>query len=128
FPLHARPDEFRPGAQNGGVTTHARLHQRRGMSTGYVIFAHGSRIEAANQSVRSVAAALAQAGHLPHVQPAFLELGTPSLETAIDTLLAQGVTEIVVLPYFLTLGMHLERDLPRIVAGISRARNGLQID
>ncbi|HXS96606.1 MAG TPA: CbiX/SirB N-terminal domain-containing protein [Candidatus Limnocylindrales bacterium] len=98
------------------------------MSTGYVIFAHGSRIEAANQSVRSVAAELAQAGHLAHVQPAFLELGTPSLETAIDTLLAQGVTEIVVLPYFLTLGMHLERDLPRIVAGISRARNGLQID
>lgn len=98
------------------------------MSRGYVIFAHGSRIEAANQSVRSIAADLARAGGLEHVQPAFLELGSPSLDGAVDALLAQGASEIVVIPYFLTLGMHLERDLPRIVAGISRAHNGLRID
>ena len=98
------------------------------MSTGFVIFAHGSRIESANQAVRSIAAEMARAGALSHVVAAFLELGTPSLEGAVDTLLAQGVGRIVVIPYFLTLGVHLERDLPRIVEGISRARNGLRIE
>lgn len=98
------------------------------MSTGFIIFAHGSRIETANQAVRSVAAEMARAGGLAHVEAAFLELGTPSLEGAVDTLLAKGVSRIVVIPYFLTLGVHLERDLPRIVDGISRARNGLVIE
>lgn len=97
------------------------------MTAGYIIFAHGSRLEPANQAVRDVAAAFARAGNFPHVEPAFLELGSPGLEGAVDALLSQGVERILVIPYFLTLGIHLERDLPRIVDGISRARNGLQI-
>jgi len=45
------------------------------MTTGIIVFAHGSRIEPANQAVRSVAAGLARAGNFPHVEAAFLELG-----------------------------------------------------
>ena len=93
-----------------------------------MVFAHGSRVEAANQAVRAVAAEMARTGGLAYVEPAFLELGTPSLESAVDTLLARGAGRIVVIPYFLTLGIHLERDLPRIVERISRARNGLAIE
>ncbi len=46
------------------------------------------------------------------VEAAFLELGRPSLEEAADLLVARGVRQIVVIPYFLTPGTHLERDLP----------------
>jgi sirohydrochlorin ferrochelatase len=84
-----------------------------------VVFGHGSRVESANQAVRDVARELARAGSLPHVEPAFLELGHPDLAGAVDLLYGQGVRKITVLPYFLTLGTHLERDLPRLIQDIS---------
>ena len=97
------------------------------MTTGIIVFAHGSRIEPANQAVRSVAADLARAGDYPIVQAAFLELGHPSLEEAADLLVGQGVDRIAVIPYFLTPGLHLERDLPAIMSRISNNHKDIQI-
>ncbi len=34
----------------------------------------------------------------------------------------------VVVPYFLTLGLHLQRDLPSIVKELSRINKGVRID
>jgi sirohydrochlorin ferrochelatase len=97
------------------------------VTTGIIVFAHGSRIEAANQAVRSAAADLARAGDCPIVEAAFLELGRPSLEEAADLLVARGVDRILIVPYFLTPGMHLERDLPTLVERISKKNNSIQI-
>ena len=97
------------------------------MSSGIIVFAHGSRIESANDGVRALAAALAHAGSFGHVEPAFLELGNPDLAGAVDLLAASGVDRIVVIPYFLTLGVHLERDLPRLVSDIMAAHPGIDI-
>jgi sirohydrochlorin ferrochelatase len=97
------------------------------VTSGIIVFAHGSRIESANQAVRAVAAELARAGGFEHVEPAFLELGQPDLAEAVARLSGQGVRRILVIPYFLTLGIHLERDLPAIVREISKSNNDLEI-
>ena len=89
------------------------------MQTGIIVFAHGSRIESANEAVRTVAAELARTGPATRVEAAFLELGQPDLPTAASRLAEQGVERLVIVPYFLTLGLHMERDLPRIVERIS---------
>lgn len=82
--------------------------------TGFIVFAHGSRVEEANQAVRDIAARLAGAGeHL--VEAAFLELGQPDLDGGAKLLADRGASRIIVIPYFLTLGTHLQRDLPRLV-------------
>ena len=60
------------------------------MTTGIIVFAHGSRIEAANQAVRSVAADLARAADCSIVEAAFLEMGRPNLEEAADLLFIDG--------------------------------------
>ena len=44
----------------------------------------------------------------------------PRLEDAVRRLAASGAKEILVLPYFLTLGIHLQRDLPKLVDDLSR--------
>lgn len=91
--------------------------------TGFIVFAHGSRIESANQAVRDVAARMvASAKHA--VEPAFLELGQPDLAGAVQRLTAGGVTHIIVIPYFLTLGTHLQRDLPRLVEAAAASLGG----
>jgi sirohydrochlorin ferrochelatase len=95
------------------------------LSTGIIIFAHGSRIESANEAVRTVAAEVARAGSIEHVEAAFLELGQPDLEGAVLLLAARGVRRMLVIPYFLTLGTHLERDLPAIANRISNAHREL---
>ena len=51
-----------------------------------------------------------------HVEAAFLELGQPDLEGAVSRLAERGIRQVVVIPYFLTLGTHLERDLPKLAA------------
>ena len=97
------------------------------MTTGIIVFAHGSRVESANVAVRAVAKDLARAGGFGHVEAAFLELGQPDLEGAVAALAKAGAERIVVIPYFLTLGLHMERDLPRLIEDISRKYNGLDI-
>jgi sirohydrochlorin ferrochelatase len=90
------------------------------MTTGFVVFAHGSSVESANEAVRTVAADLARRGGFEAVEPAFLEGGKPDLSEAIGKL-AGRVERVVVVPYFLTLGLHLQRDLPRLIDTV-RAR------
>lgn len=61
------------------------------------------------------------------VETAFLEGGQPDLHGAIDLLAGQGVAHVIVIPYFLTLGMHLQRDLPRLIEEIRAVHPGLEI-
>jgi sirohydrochlorin ferrochelatase len=95
--------------------------------TGIVIFAHGSRIESANEAVRSVAAELARQDGFSAVEAAFLELGSPDLNGAVEKLAQRGARRVIVVPYFLTLGLHLERDLPRLVQAASLKFKDLEV-
>jgi sirohydrochlorin ferrochelatase len=96
---------------------------------GYVVFAHGSSVESANEAVRSVALDMARRGELENVVAAFLEGGQPDLKTAVRELAGRkGIARVVVVPYFLTLGLHLQRDLPRLVDEARRANPGLEIE
>jgi len=97
------------------------------VSAGIILFAHGSRVEAANDAVRTAAAELARQGAFAHVEAAFLELGQPDLAGAVSRLADCGVQRIIVVPYFLTLGTHMERDLPKLLQSISKSHNNIDI-
>jgi sirohydrochlorin ferrochelatase len=94
--------------------------------TGYIVFAHGSSIESANEAVRKVAADMARRGALDPVEAAFLEGGQPDLAGALNAM-ADRVSRVIVVPYFLTLGLHLQRDLPRLIDEVRRAHPGVEI-
>jgi sirohydrochlorin ferrochelatase len=95
--------------------------------TGYIVFAHGSSVESANDAVRTVAAEFARRGEFEAVEAAFLEGGKPDLRGAVDALGAR-VSRVVVIPYFLTLGLHLQRDLPRLIDALRESHPGLEIE
>jgi sirohydrochlorin ferrochelatase len=97
-------------------------------SIGYILFAHGSSVESANEAVRSVTRDFAQAGGYHQAIAAFLEGGRPDLSSAAGELAARGVSRIVVIPYFLTLGLHLQRDLPRLIGEVRRQHPGVEIE
>lgn len=75
----------------------------------------------ANDAVRAIAAQAAAEGRWDLYETAFLE-AAPSLAEAVANLMDRGAGEILVLPYFLTLGLHLQRDLPKLVDELSGSR------
>lgn len=84
-------------------------------STCVVVAAHGSRAEAANAAHRAVVSAL-DAAIDGSALPAFLELTEPSIPDVIDQAVADGATDVLVLPYFLHPGRHNGEDMPAIVS------------
>jgi sirohydrochlorin ferrochelatase len=94
----------------------------------YVVFAHGSSVESANQAVRDVAKQAAELGAWRVFAAAFLEGGKPSLADAIEELAARGESRFIIVPYFLTTGLHLQRDLPRLIEQIRKRHHGIEIE
>ncbi|MBM3724398.1 MAG: cobalamin biosynthesis protein CbiX [Acidobacteria bacterium] len=104
------------------MPTSVPIPGRAKLVTGIAVFAHGSSIESANQAVRDVTARLSGVA-----EACFLEGGKPDLRGAVERLVARGAGRVLVVPYFLTLGLHLQRDLPRIVAEVEAAVPGVPI-
>jgi sirohydrochlorin cobaltochelatase len=96
--------------------------------TGYIVFGHGSSLASANASVRNVANAAAERSGWREYEVAFLEGIDTKLPEAVDALSKRGVSRIVIVPYFLTFGKHLERDLPALIDEIRATRPQLSFD
>jgi sirohydrochlorin ferrochelatase len=96
--------------------------------TALVVFAHGSSVAAANEAVARVTERMAAEGGYELVETAYLEMAQPDLPAAVERVIERGATRVIVIPYFLTLGIHLRRDLPRIVEGIGSIHPGVRID
>jgi sirohydrochlorin ferrochelatase len=76
--------------------------------------AHGSRQHEANDDLMFVVEQVQQLGLYHIVLASFLELAEPNIETAGANCVAQGAHRVLMLPYFLSAGIHVERDLTDI--------------
>jgi len=79
--------------------------------TALLIIAHGSRECAANGDVHYLAEDLLQRGPYVTVEPSFLELAEPTIHQAAEACIKKGARNIILLPYFLSAGVHVRRDL-----------------
>ena len=80
------------------------------METALLLIAHGSRQPEANADLHHVAEGLRRRGHAV-VEAAFLELVEPDIDEAGARCAARGAGRVVLLPYFLSAGVHVRRDL-----------------
>ena len=80
------------------------------VETALLLIAHGSRQPEANADLHHVAEGLRQRGHAV-VEAAFLELAEPDIDEAGARCAAQGAGRVVLVPYFLSAGVHVRRDL-----------------
>jgi sirohydrochlorin ferrochelatase len=79
--------------------------------TAVVLIAHGSRQPEANEDSFYLAAELRRRGQYGMVQAAFLELAEPDIDSAAAACVARGAEHIILLPCFLSAGVHVRRDL-----------------
>jgi sirohydrochlorin ferrochelatase len=104
----------------GGTPQEGRMSGVEQSSTpgrpGLLVVGHGSRRDAANETLLALADAVA--GRLPAyaVEPAFLEIARPTIADGYAALVAAGCPRIVVHPYFLYPGNHTTHDIPAALA------------
>jgi sirohydrochlorin ferrochelatase len=81
------------------------------MKTALLLIAHGSRHAEANDDLLALTEELRDTGTYPIVEASFLELVQPDIETAGRACVAKGAERVILLPYFLSAGVHVKRDL-----------------
>ncbi|MGI8953840.1 MAG: sirohydrochlorin chelatase, partial [Nocardioidaceae bacterium] len=92
-----------------------------------VALAHGSRDPRSAATIRALAGLVADMRPDLRVEPAFLELASPSHVEVIDRLASEGVEEIVVVPLLLTRAYHAQVDVPAVVEAAVRRNPGLRV-
>lgn len=81
------------------------------LKTAVLLIAHGSRHADANADLDHVATELRRRGRYAVVEVAFLELAEPTIQQGGMRCVEQGVECVILLPYFLSAGVHVRRDL-----------------
>jgi len=83
---------------------------------GIVLLGHGSRGDSANDGMMEVARALQETGEYPIVEVGFMQRNFPTIEEAAGACVARGADTVLLIPYFLHPGLHIQKDLPQTVA------------
>lgn len=78
-----------------------------------LVVAHGSRRPESNDEVRDLVKKMASMDHeFKEIKAAFLELADPLIPDGIRLLITNGAREVIVMPYFLSAGRHVTKDIP----------------
>jgi sirohydrochlorin ferrochelatase len=81
------------------------------MRTALQLIAHGSRQPEANDDLFFLAEELRNRKEFEWVEASFLELAEPNIETGGERCVEHGAQSVIMLPYFLSAGVHVLRDL-----------------
>jgi sirohydrochlorin ferrochelatase len=81
------------------------------LNPGLLLIAHGSRHADANEDLNRLAEGLRLLGVYPIIEPAFLELAEPNIDEAARRCVQRGADRVILVPYFLSAGLHVQRDL-----------------
>ena len=95
-----------------------------------LLIAHGSRRQSANDEIKALADRIAGRADNDYaaVVPAFLELAEPNIHEGIKHCIDLGASDIVVMPYFLAAGNHVNKDIPGEIACARAGAPGVRIE
>ena len=94
--------------------------------TGMIVLGHGSRRGEVGRAFTAMVGRVADMMGGVTVLPAFFSLGEPTLAEQVGVLTGQGCSRIVIMQYFLYNGVHIEQDIPTMVAELQRAYPGVE--
>jgi sirohydrochlorin ferrochelatase len=95
------------------------------MKTAILMMAHGSRIAEANDAACQVAQMVQEQTGFEIVEVSFRELYEPNIQSGIDACVTKGAERILLMPYFLFMGAHVQHDLPEEIAEAQKRHPGL---
>lgn len=93
-----------------------------------VALAHGSRDPRSAATITALTEMIACMRPDLRVAPAYLDLAEPDLNTVVDRLVAEGHSEIVVVPLLLTEAYHAKVDVPAVIEAARRRHDDVKIE
>jgi len=132
----ARMNQMQQGQQRGTSTSSQnRAHAQHSISTGIsssshigvVIVDHGSKKKESNEQLVEFAALYRSQSGMQVVEIAHMEIAEPTIEQAVGKCVTQGVETIVIAPYFLSRGRHIQEDIPALVRAAEEKYQGVKI-
>jgi len=101
------------------------LNQSPENQVGILVVGHGSRRQEANEDVCEATRKIARRGPFAFVEPAFLEIVSPTIAEGFATLVGRGVRHVLIHPYFLSPGRHTRGDIPFAVHAAASQHPGV---
>lgn len=80
-------------------------------STALLLIAHGSRQTEANDDLIHLTKQLRACGLYDCVEASFLEMAEPTIDEGGELCVQAGAERVILLPFFLSAGIHVQRDL-----------------
>ena len=83
----------------------------------FIILSHGSRKKESNQEIISLVKDIEQrlGQQFSMTTHAFVQFAKPGFEEQVEDLVQRGATTIVVFPFFISAGGHVQNDVPELV-------------
>ncbi|MHB8172268.1 MAG: sirohydrochlorin chelatase [Thermincolia bacterium] len=97
------------------------------MKNGIIIMGHGSKAPQALEILQAVGNKVQQTLGGFKVEVASMEFNKPDIPEAVANLVNQGVEKIVMVPFFLYFGIHLQEDIPQIIDEEKAKHPGVEI-
>lgn len=97
------------------------------MKRALLLLGHGSRAREANEAMYAIMEILRGTAGFDIVEAGFMDLNPPSIEEGMAACVAQGAETIVAIPYFLHMGMHVQKDLPATIQALSENYPGVTV-
>ena len=95
------------------------------MKPALLLIAHGSRRPRANADLLHVAEKVRETGDYEPVEVSYLELADPTIDGGGGRCVASGATTVIMLPYFLSPGVHVLDDLTEARDRLAAAHPGV---
>lgn len=92
-----------------------------------ILLGHGSRVEKAGGDMERVAAILKARHGFPMVEYCFMSRLPPHFPETLAAVVARGATRVLVIPYFLHLGLHIRLDIPEMMQQEAAKYPGLRL-
>lgn len=87
---------------------------------------HGSRKAESNDALFEFAALYRQITKRALVEVAHMEIAEPTIEQAVGKCVAAGARRVIIAPYFLSRGRHVQQDIPELVQAAAAAYPGVE--
>lgn len=100
------------------------------MSKAILLIAHGSRRAEANNDLHQLAEMVSsrKPAGFDIVEVGFLELAEPSIPAGFATCVERGASEVRIVPYFLSMGVHMAGDLAELKEQFARDYPEVAVD
>jgi sirohydrochlorin ferrochelatase len=97
------------------------------MKQAIIILGHGSKAPEALDTLKKYGEMVKLASGSEILEIASLQFNKPDLPETLSSVIAQGAQKVVIVPLFLYNGIHMQEDIPAVIAEEKAKNPGLEI-